>query len=185
MKKLIIFFALVVCSLMSKTQTQDAQQLHETARTFMRQGDFTNATLVLTRALQQQPGNIEMTKDLAVNYYLQKENVKALETIKPLIEQDAPDDQCFQIAGNIYKALSLAKECEKMYKKGIKQFPQSGPLYNEYGELLWSLQEASAIKQWEKGIEMDAGYSGNYYNASKHYYLTGDKIWSIIYGEIF
>jgi Tfp pilus assembly protein PilF len=88
MKKLIIFFALVVCSLRSKTQTQDAQQLHETARTFMRQGDFTNATLVLTRALQQQPGNIEMTKDLAVNYYLQKENVKALETIKPLIEQE-------------------------------------------------------------------------------------------------
>lgn len=185
MKKLIIFFALVIYSLNSKAQSQDAHQLHETAKTFMKQGDFANATLVLTRALQDQPGNIEMIKDLALNYYLQKENVKALEVIKPLIEGNAPDDQCFQIAGNIYKALSQAKECEKMYKKGIKQFPQSGPLYNEYGELLWSLQEASAIKQWEKGIEMDAGYSGNYYNASKYYYLTGDKIWSILYGEIF
>ena len=32
---------------------------------------------------------------------------------------------------------------------------------------------------------MDASYAGNYYNASKYYYLTGDKIWSIFYGEIF
>ncbi len=184
MKKLIIFFALV-CNINVITHAQDAQELHETARTFMKQGDFVNATLVLTRALQNQPANIEMTKDLALSYHLQKQNAKALEVIKPLIAGDAPDDQCYQIAGNIYKALSLIKDCEKMYKKGIKQFPDSGPLYNEYGELLWSIQEASAIKQWEKGIEMDASYSGNYYNATKYYYLTDDKIWSIIYGEIF
>src|SRR5205823_4936330 len=91
----------------------------------------------------------------------------------------------FQIAGNIYKALGEVKECDKMYKKGIKKFPNSGALYKEYGDLLWINKDYTAIKQWEKGIEMDPDYSGNYYNACKYYYLSTDKIWSIIYGEIF
>jgi len=182
-KKLFIFFALVTCFFISNAQ--NANELHETAKGFMRQGDFANASLVLNKALEQQPGNMEITKDLALNYYLQKDNTKALETIKPLIDRNDADDQCFQIAGNIYKALNQLKECDKLYKKGIKKFPQSGSLYNEYGELLWAMQDLSAIKQWEKGIEMDPGYSSNYYNATKYYYVTSDKVWNIIYGEIF
>jgi hypothetical protein len=185
MKKLYILFAFIICTCVTKVHAQDAKELHETAKGFMRQGDFANANLVLNRALQQDPNDIEIIKDLALNYYLQKDNNKALETIKPLLDRNDADDQCFQIAGNIYKALSQLKECDKLYKKGIKKFPQSGTLYNEYGELLWAMQDLTAIRQWEKGIEMDPGYSSNYYNATKYYYVTADKIWSIIYGEVF
>jgi hypothetical protein len=32
---------------------------------------------------------------------------------------------------------------------------------------------------------VDPNYSSNYYNACKFYYLTVDKVWSLIYGEIF
>jgi hypothetical protein len=91
----------------------------------------------------------------------------------------------FQIAGNIYKALEQPKECEKLYKKGLKKFPKSGPLLSEYGELLWATKDFAAIKQWEEGIKADPGYSGNYYNAAMFYFYTKDKVWSLIYGEIF
>jgi tetratricopeptide (TPR) repeat protein len=184
-KKILLFSLLLVTGINVYCQGQDAKQLQESAKAFMRQGDYANANLVLIRALQQDPNNIQVIKDLAFNYYLQKDNAKALETIKPLIDGDNSDDQSFQIAGNIYKAMDQYKECEKMYKKGIKKFPNSGALYSEYGELLASMQDANAIKQWEKGIEMDPGFHGNYYNASRYYSLTGEKIWSIIYAEIF
>ncbi|WP_315819654.1 hypothetical protein [Paraflavitalea speifideaquila] len=36
-----------------------------------------------------------------------------------------------------------------------------------------------------KGIELDPTHSGNYYNAAKYYYFTKDKIWALVYGEIF
>lgn len=185
MKKLLIFFAIIVFVFNVKAQQQNVNELHETAKAFMRQGDYSNASLVLNRALQQEPNNLAIAKDLALDYYLQKENIKALEIIRPLLDRNDADDQCFQIAGNIYKALGQVKECEKMYKKGIKKFPQSGALYNEYGELLWATQDFSAIKLWEKGIETDPGYSGNYYNACKYYYLIKDKTWSLLYAEIF
>ena len=151
----------------------------------MRQGDFSNAIVVLNRALRQSPNNLDMLKDLAFSYYLQKNYSMALETAKPLVDRKDADEQAFQILGMVYNALEERKECEKMYKQGLKRFPNSGTLYSEYGEMLWSKQNAEAIKLWEKGIEVDPNYSSNYFNACKFYYFTYDKVWSLIYGEIF
>jgi tetratricopeptide (TPR) repeat protein len=177
------FFCFLAISVFA--QSDDIEKLHENARVFMRQGDYANASLILTRALNQAPGNIEIAKDLAYDYYLQKEYPKALETIRPLLEKDNADDQTYQIGGTIYRSMGQQKDAEKLYKKAIKSYPKSGSLYNDYGEMLWAMQDFSAIKQWEKGIEQDPSYGGNYYNASKYYFLTTDKIWCLIYGEIF
>jgi len=178
-------FSFIMLSVAFSATAQDAAQLHETARTFMRQADYANAILVLNRAIQLDSKNIEIAKDLGLNYYFAKDFSKALEIYKPLLERPDADDQCFQIAGDIYLALGDFKECEKVYRRGIKQFQKSGALYNELGELLWAQKDYSAIKQWEKGIETDPGFSKNYYNACKYYYFTTDKTWSILYGEIF
>ncbi len=151
----------------------------------MRQGDYENASPLLLKALQQDPTNTAIAKDLAFNYYFLRENSKALEIIKPLLEKDEADDQVYQIAGNIYRAMDMLKETEALYKKAIKKFPKNGVLYNEYGEYLSSQQNENAINLWEKGIEMDPSYSTNYYNAAKYYYFTTDKIWGIIYSELF
>jgi len=185
MKKILLFSCLFFLNVFVFAQSEDAEKLHENAKAFMRQGDYANASLILTRALSQAPNNIEIAKDLAYDYYLQKENQKALETIKPLLEKDNADDQTCQIGGTIYRALGQDKDAEKLYKKAIKDYPHSGQLYNDYGEMLWSKQDFNAIKQWEKGIQQDPSYGSNYYNACKYYFLSADKIWSIIYGEIF
>src|SRR5882672_1270521 len=177
---------LIFTSLSAFSQQPEAKSIQETAKTFTRQGDYTNAILVLAGAVQKEPQNLELLKDLAFNYYLQKDYVKGLSVARPLTERADVDVQSYQIAGMLYKAIDEPKECERLYKAGIKKFPQSGVLYSEYGEMLFARQDnAAAIKQWEKGIEVDPGYSSNYYNASRYYYFTLDKIWSILYGEIF
>jgi tetratricopeptide (TPR) repeat protein len=184
MKKFLLFFALI-SSLSSFAQTTDPKELQENARAYWRVGDYDNASILLIKAMELAPADLDIAKDLALNYYFQKENNKALDVVKPLLDRPDVDDQSFQIAGNIYKALEMTKEADAMYKKGIKKFFKSGALYNEYGELLASMESASAIGQWEKGIEMDPAYAGNYYNAAKYYYFTTDRVWSIIYSEIF
>ena len=184
MSKRFIVAAILVVSFFSAT-AQDAKQLHETARQFMLQGDYNNAILVLNRAVKLDSKSLEIAKDLGLNYYFARDYNKALDIYKPLLDRDDADDQCFQIAGDIYLALENPKECEKVYKKGLKKITNSGALYNAYGELLWAQQDYSAIKQWEKGIETDPAFSRNYFNASKYYYFTTDKVWSILYGEIF
>ena len=185
MKRLFPLLIVLLSASSVMAQPEDPKTLHETAKTFMRSGDFDNAIIVLTRALQQDKDNLEMQKDLVMSYYLKREYQKALKGVETLIDRDDADAVIFQIAGNVYKALEQVKDCEKVYKKGLKKFPKNGPLYSEYGELLWAKKDFSAIEQWEKGIEMDPGFSGNYYNAAVYYFYAKDKVWSLIYGEIF
>jgi tetratricopeptide (TPR) repeat protein len=180
------FFSLLLFSILTVTvvQAQD-QNLQQTARTFMQEGDFDNAILVLNRALDSDRSNRELQKDLVMAYYYKRNYVKALEGAKALIDRDDADVVSFQLAGNVYKALEEVKEASKMYKRALKKFPNSGALYSEYGELLWATKDVSAIQQWEKGIEVDPSFAGNYYNAALFYYYTQDKVWSLVYGEIF
>ena len=161
------------------------QNLNATATAFMVQGDFDNAIVVLNRALQQDAGNMEAHKNLALAYYYKRDYAKALDQVKPMIDNDDADVVTYQITGNIYKALEDVKAADKLYKKGLKKFSKSGALYSEYGELLWASKDTDAIKWWEKGIEADPSYAGNYYNAALYYYHTQDRVWTLIYGEIF
>ena len=164
---------------------QEADSLHRIAKQYMHNGDYPNAIIVLTNALKKDPDNLEIQKDLTFTYYLQRNYSSAVESGRKLIARPDADEQCYQILGMALKAIDERKEADKMYKQGIKKFPSSGELYNEYGEMLWVKQDPEAIRFWEKGIEVDPNYSSNYYNASKFYYLTFDKVWSLIYGEIF
>ena len=175
-------FCLVPALLLAQ---EDVGKLHETAKAFMLQKDYANASLILVRALQQEPDNIAIAKDLAFDYYLQKENDKGIKVILPFLDKDNADDQASQIAGMIYRATGNTKDAENIYKKALKKFPQSGPVYNDYGDLLYSIKDKNAIKIWEEGIKQDPSYANNYYSAAKYYYIVKDKIWPLIYGEIF
>lgn len=179
-----ILFACLI-TLPGLAQQDPPQNLLDKARGFMRSGEFDNAIVVLVRALQSDRDNADMQKDLVMCYYYKRDYAKALDGVKSLLDRDDADEMTYQLAGNVYKALEQVKDCEKLYKKGLKKFPKSGPLYNEYGELLWAIKDFSAIEMWEKGIQNDPGYAGNYYNASSYYFFAKDKVWSLIYGEIF
>jgi tetratricopeptide (TPR) repeat protein len=185
MKKILAVLIISSLSFAVSAQPEDHKALHENAKNFMRSGDFDNAIVILSRAIQNGSKDIEIEKDLVMSYYMKRDFSKALEGAKNLIDRDDVDVASFQIAGNVYKALEDAKGCEKLYKKALKKFPNSGPLYSEYGEYLWANKDFSAIQKWEQGIRVDPSYSGNYYNAAMHYFYTKDKVWSLIYGEIF
>src|ERR1700744_2641182 len=182
---LVLPLALLTLSLCAQSQPADSKTPQETARTFTRQGDYNNAIVVLNSALKSDPENLELLKDLSLNYYLNRDYGKGEALAKPLIDRQDADVQTFQLLAMFYKATSELKECEKLYKDGLKRWPHSGALYSEYGEIMGAKESYLAIKQWEKGIETDPNYSGNYYNAAKYYFYYGDKLWTIIYGEVF
>jgi len=184
MKKYISLFV-SFCFAVAAFCQDDVKTLHETARTFMRSGDFDNAVIVLNRAIQKDENDLELRKDLTMSYYMKRDYAKALEEVKTMLDRDDADVVTYQIAGNVYRALEEVKDCEKLYKKGLKKFPKSGPLYSEYGELLLANRSPGAIELWEKGIQNDPSYAGNYYNAASYYFSTKEKVWSLLYGEIF
>lgn len=169
----------------SAAVAQDTKLLYENAKIYMKQGDYLNASLLLTKALEIDPNDKNISKELALSYYFQGQYPKALDIIKPLLDREDVDEQIYLVAGTVYRSLNQPGEASLVYRKGIVKLPESGALYNGLGEIMWEQKDVGAIKEWEKGIEEDPAYSKNYYNASKYYYQSGDNIWSILYGEVF
>src|SRR5690348_2225532 len=119
MKRLYPFLILCLFTLSALGQPADPKCLHETAKNFMRSGDFDNAIVVLIRALEQDKNNLDLQKDLVMSYYLKIDYTRALDGVKALVERDDADVVTYQLAGNDYKALEEEKECEKIYQKGL------------------------------------------------------------------
>lgn len=164
----------------------DAANLFNSARRFIAKGDYSNAILVLNRAIQLQPDKLEYREQLAYTYYLDQNLEQATKIISPLLRNDQATPMTFQIGGDIYQANRDPKGAEKLYKRGLHKFPSSGGLYNDLGQLYFNMSKYSdALRSWVKGIQSDPGFSLNYYNASRTYYYSDDKVWAIIYGEIF
>ena len=117
MKK--IFLLLFSISCITVTFAQQETSALETARTYMRAADWDNAILVLNRALQQDPKNIDLQKDLVMAYYYKRDYTRALEKIQPMLDDNNADEVVYQLGGNVYKALDEVKEADKMYKKAL------------------------------------------------------------------
>jgi Tfp pilus assembly protein PilF len=148
-------FVIAYYLICSTGYAQKTDSLERVAKQFMRNGDYANAVIVLSNSLKNDPDNLETQKDLAFTYYLQKNYSSSVESGRKLIARKDADEQCYQILGMALKAVDERKEADKMYKQGIKKFPGSGELYNEYGEMLWANKDAEAIRFWERGIEVD------------------------------
>lgn len=180
-----ICIAVIMVTSIAFVYAQDADALHETGRGFMRQGDFPSALQAFDKALELKPDDIDILKDKAFVFYLQRDFAGTIDLCKKITARKDADAQSFQILGLAYKAIAETKESEKMYKQALTRFPKSGALNCDYGEFLSSTNPAEAIKYWEKGIEVDPNYSGNYYFATKYYAQKGNIIWGLLYGEIF
>ena len=116
--KLLIHKTVCLCALMFAVhtcfaQTQDAASLHETARSLMRQGDFTNAQLVLDKGLLLKPDDLDLLKDKAFIFYLQRDFGNSIEISKKLPQGPM---QMYKA----YKYLALLTKPLQRIKKVIK-----------------------------------------------------------------
>jgi Tfp pilus assembly protein PilF len=181
----ILFIALIIfCS--SNASAQDVNEYYSKAKKFINNSKLDSANFYLGKALELSPNNLEMLEDLLYVQYLDRDFTKAISLGKNLSERPDASVKTFQLAGMVYKEIADFKEAKKVYDKALQKFPASGVLYNEYGDLLSQMQKpAEAIKQWEKGIEMDPGYSSNYYFAARYYAENKNPVWAMLYGETF
>ncbi len=185
MKKILtILFA--ACFTVTVTYSQTVKQMQEEAKTLLVQGNLDKAISTLNKAKQADPNDVSVLKDLAYVYYMKRDFGAAIEAGKTVVDKPEADQQSFQVLGLCYKAIADHKEAAKLYRTGLRKFPNSGVLYNEYGELFAMDKDLEeAIIQWEKGISSDPGYSSNYYNAGIYHARTKNWIRAILYGELF
>ena len=182
-----LFSTLLLLSIGIIVNAQPANDLYKTAKNLMNEGDYENSALVFTKLLINEPSHFAAQKDFAYLCYLKRDFAKSMElTKKLLIDSIGADESTYQLLGLNYKAIALYKDCNFLYKTALAKFPNSGVIYNELADLnTIENNTKEAIKNWEKGIEVDPNYANNYYNAALYYGNNNQQFWTIIYGEIF
>lgn len=164
----------------------EAEQLYQTARNYLNNGNFAQAIAAYQQAIQLAPGKVVLYRDMAQALLLSGNTEQAEKVINSILEKGRGDEGTYQIAASIQGAYRKPKAAERLLNEGLKKFPNSGLLYHELG-LLNEGQKwpAEALKNWLKGIAADPAYRVNYYEAARSYMATSEFVWAIIYGEIF
>ncbi len=156
------------------------------ARMYLQKADYANAIMVYNQAINVEPDNLVYRRELAHAYYMQGDMAKGEKMISPLIKSKEADEETFQVASRIFRAMKKTEEAKTAINSGIEKFPHAGALYAEKGELYTQEKKYEmAAKAWEKGIENAPAYHINYFNLAKVYFFTKKYLWSIIYGESF
>ena len=185
MKSYLFVVAMLISTIAAQAQA-NTDTLRARAQALLIKGDYDNALQVLNRAAEMDAGNKDILNDEAYIYYLQHNYTKAIDIEKEITAHSDANVQSYQILGMAYKATGDYADAEKLYRKALKQFANSGVLYSEYGDMLvLANRPDEAIKMWEKGIQVDPNNSNNYYYAARYYSSQNRPLWAVLYSETF
>jgi len=149
-------------------------------------GKFDEAIALIRKAQKLDPKNIRYDYELAYAWYLKKDPEKSIELLNKLIPRPDATGKFYQLLGNIYDELKYPAKALETYQSGLARFPKAGELYYEMGILNLKKKDfGNALYYFEKGIEMDPAYPSNYYRAAKLFLSSNEKVWGMIYGEIY
>ncbi|MFV0538293.1 MAG: tetratricopeptide repeat protein, partial [Dysgonomonas sp.] len=188
MKKNFILFALCLLSGLALAQTNEQAALEKGKEAIKLMDDehIDRSIELLEEAQKLDPKKFIYPYEIAYAYYLKKEYKKSIEILKKEEKHEEANDLLYQLMGNSYDMLGNSKEAIKTYEKGLKKFPNSGPLHLESGVMQMGKEDYNAaLVYFEKGINAAPSFPSNYYWASKLFCDSDEKVWGLIYGELF
>lgn len=162
---------------------------------YTNKGLLDSALIEFDKAIKLDPASMEYPYEKALIYYQKKEYKTAASMFDSLLKHPNANDHVYQMLGNCYDMQDQKEKAIEIYKAGLEKFPNSGRLYMELGlvqqKILLQSKESmgksygSVLNFWEKGVELDPAYEYNYYYLSSYYSKTAEKVWGLIYGEVF
>lgn len=185
-----IVFTSIVCLFFSTVYSQTNKELARSKALagikYEDDGKIEEAILLFLEAKQLDSSDFNYPYELGNCYYIRGNYKKALEYFQSTLEYAEINATCYQMLGNTYDMLGDSKNAIKSYNDGLSKFPKAGSLYLEKGTLLLRQKEYSkAAELYENGVNVDPTFPSNYYKLANLYSWTSERIWSVLYGEIF
>lgn len=182
----IFLFVLFVHTIFGQTKQKQASEKGKIAINLEDEGKFDEAIKLLNEAQNLDPESLVYPYELAYSYYSQKNYSKAISYLEPLTKHKDVIDRVFQLLGNSYDDAGDSGKALQAYDEGLKIFPSSGKLYLEKGNVYWVKKEyEKALPFYEQGIKADPSFPSNYYRVAKLFCNSSEKMWGMIYGELF
>lgn len=149
-------------------------------------GKYDDAIKLLAEAQKLEPESMIYPYEMAYAYTGIHMYKKASDILETLLTHKDVNEQVYQALGNNYDYQEMPAKAIETYKAGLKKFPNSAKLFLELGNMQSMQKEYNAaLTYYENGIDVDPAFPSNYYWASKIYCSSDEKVWGLIYGEIF
>ncbi|MBS1780301.1 MAG: tetratricopeptide repeat protein [Bacteroidetes bacterium] len=182
----IIFFAFISATSSAQDKKAMASEIGENAMKMLEDGKIDEAIVQLTKAEKLDPADYHYPYEIGYAYQMKNDYPKALEELKKVVKFRDADDLCYQFLGNLYDQAGDTTKAFAAYKAGLKKFPNSGRLYMEQGNIYFTHHEyEKAVYYYENGIDKDPTFSSNYYRAAIIFLDGDEKVWGMLYGELF
>ncbi len=184
-----VIILLIVTAYALNCQTDEqrkAYQIGMQAIEEMNKGNYNRAIDKLDSAIALDSAAILYPYEKALCHYKLENYEKAIKLLDSLKDHEQVFDMVYQILGNSHDFVGEKEAAIDVYNEGLEKFPNSGRLYQELGITeLGRERLRRAVGYWEQGIKVDPMYPKNYYRLAKHYAKTAERMWGIIYGELF
>ncbi|MBL7999217.1 MAG: tetratricopeptide repeat protein [Candidatus Kapabacteria bacterium] len=171
---------------------QVAQQFTEAQRLAMEgiqafdTKEFQKAITLFRKALRLDPQNADYQYEIALAYSLLDKPDSAIAILQTLVEHPKASEAYYRLYGNLYAEKNDTAKAMAVFRSGIKRFPRSGVLRMETGLLLLQAKKLDeALDEFEEGIQTNPEFLHNYYWAARAYKGTNEKIWSLLYAELY
>lgn len=188
MKKILLLISFCFVFTSVKAQFSNAKFYLDKAQQFMDMGDYQSALDKLNEGYAQSSNqnNIDIIYGIANCYYRLKEYNKAIDYAQRTINRIPNKIEAYRMIGNSYDLMGNYEQAIQYFTRNTARFPYEGELYFDMGVIEYLRNNPKqALKYWEEGIKAEPYFADNYYWASKIYATTNEKIYSLIYSEIF
>lgn len=114
-------------------------------------GYFKSAEVHLSRLLELAPASVLVRTLIASSQLKQGNPRKALETLKPVLDEKQSDALLLATAGDSYQALKQPAQAQGMFERALKNAPDDPGIRTSYAQtLLQQNQRAKAIEEFRK-----------------------------------
>jgi tetratricopeptide (TPR) repeat protein len=190
LQKLFLAAILIVrtscCVAQESWPSPEVEQMYRHAGEYMTLHNYQDAAITYKHAISLAPGHMVLYRDLANALYLSGRYKEAVEVLSSVNSMPDADARCYYLLAASQAAQADNKDALLSLKNGLAKFPSSGLLYYEKGTVLAQYKNAGdALLAWLDGIEKDAAYPDNYYEAAKIYLGSHKVMWGLLYGEIY
>ncbi len=176
-----------ICQLsFAQSDKEKALEKGMQALKYMDNGQIDKSITLLEEAQKLDPERFDYPYEMAYAYHLKKEYKETIKILEKSADYKGITERYYQLLGNTYDELGKSEKAIEVYDKGLKQFPNSGMIWLEKGNVYWGKEDYNkALTFYEKGIELDPKFPSNYYRAARIYCNSTEEVWGLLYGEIF
>lgn len=181
---LIIIYHSAACLAQQGDLSPELLQMRTNARENMARGNYKDAIITYKQLTALRKNDYNLLAELARAYARVGETEQATELFRRVGPMPEMTDTTYCIVAQVYIDADKLRDANKWTNWGLKQYPNSGILYEQHGLVLDNSGNNDAFKEWLTGIEKAPSYAGNYKRAATAAANSG-YLWPAIWGETY